>query len=161
MPVVTNEGIASTVARPLQETAARPTQDITFLARTISRAADTNSFQEPELPQWDMSTAETKAAWTQGRKEARARFREEAQAAAQGETLPPVANPSPTMLLYYSYLMARRGWEQRQEILSASNANTAADLSASSADSTSSLVARSVSAVADMYWCIDNLGKAL
>jgi hypothetical protein len=53
------------------------------------------------------------------------------------------------MLLYYNYLMARRGWEQHQ----------ATDALASSADSTSGLVARSVNAVADMYWCIDNLGK--
>jgi hypothetical protein len=81
--------------------------------------------------------------------EARARFRAEALAVEQGETLPPVANPSPAMLLYYNYLMARRGWEQHQ----------ATYVLASSADSTSGLVARSVNAVADMYWCIDNLGK--
>ncbi len=88
---------------------------------------------------------------TQGRMEARARFRAEALAVEQGETLPPIANPSPAMLLYYNYLMARRGcgWEQHQ----------ATDVLASSADSTSDLVARSVNAVAHMHWCIDNLWK--
>jgi hypothetical protein len=84
--------------------------------------------------------------------EARARFRAEALAVEQGKTLPPVANPNPAMLLYYNYLMARRGWEQRQATgFSVSHANTAADLLASSTDSTSGLVTRSVNAVADMY----------
>jgi hypothetical protein len=64
------------------------------------------------------------------------------------------------MLLYYNYLMARRRWEQRQVAgSSASYANTAADVLASSSDGTSGLVIRSANAVADMHLCIDNLGK--
>jgi hypothetical protein len=54
-PVVANEGIGGTVAPPLQETAARPPQDSAFLARTLSRAANTISSDEPALPYWDMN----------------------------------------------------------------------------------------------------------
>jgi hypothetical protein len=104
-PVSANEGIGGTVApsqRSLRETAARPANDSELLENIRTGAADTSSFQEPELLQSDMSTTETRVAWTQGRKEARARFKAEAQAAERGETLPPVTNPClGTLVLHF------------------------------------------------------------
>jgi hypothetical protein len=165
-PALANEGIGGMVAPSHRLTreraAARPANNSESLESSRSSASDTTSFHEPELPYWDMSTVETRAAWTQGRTETRARFRAEALAVVKGETIPPIANPSPAMLLYYNYLMARREWEQRPTTgTSIGHVNTTADadLLASSTDRTSGLVIRSVSVVADMYWCIDNLGK--
>ncbi len=107
-----------------------------------------------------MSTAETRAAWADGRKEARARFKAEREAAGRGEVLPPVVNSSPAMLLYLGYLTERHAWQQRQAAdPTASSASAASDSLASSVDGTQGLFVRSVNAVADMYWCIDNLNK--
>jgi hypothetical protein len=56
--------------------------------------------------------------------------------------------------------MARRGWEQCQATdSSVSRVSTVAGFLTSSTDGTSGLAVRSASAVADMHWCIDNLGK--
>jgi hypothetical protein len=154
--VVANEGIGSTVAPPLQETAARPPQSSTLLTSTITEAADTISSDESAMLQWDMSTAESRAAWYEGRKEARPRRKAKAEAAERGETLPPVVNPSPAMLLNLAGLAARTARQQRQApVLPASVANAAA------ADvlGAAGILARSINAVADMHWCIDNLDK--
>jgi hypothetical protein len=140
--------------------AARPANYAEAIEDAETSAADTTSFREPEWPHWDMSTAASRAEWSQARLDARTRFKAEAQAANFGQVLSPIVNPSTAILLYYNYLMARRGWEQRQVAgSSASNADTAADLLASSSDGTSGLVIRSANAVADMHWCIGNLGK--
>ncbi len=136
VPVVANEGTVGTATLPLQETAARPPQESTSLVDTMSGAADTSSSMESDMLHWDMSTAESRAAWHAERREALAQRKAESEAAARGETLPPVANPSSAMQLHLSGLEARRVRQQRQ----------AADI-----------LARSANAVADMQWCIDNL----
>ena len=147
VPVGTDEGIGSTMTPPSTETATRPPQDSTSMVNNMSGAADAISKAESDMLQWDMSTAESRDAWYEGRKEARARRKAEAEGAARGETLPPVANPSLVMQLHLSGLDARRARQQRQ----------AADLSASSANAAADVLARSVNAVADMHWCINNL----
>jgi hypothetical protein len=148
------------LTREREREAARPANYVETVENAGTSAANATSFQEPELPSWDMSTAASRAEWSQARLDARTRFKAEAQAAKLGQVLSPIFNPSTAMLLYYNYLMARRGWEQRQVASSsASHMNTAADLLASSSDGTSGLVIRSANAVADMHWCTDNLGK--
>jgi hypothetical protein len=114
VPVVANESIVGTATLPLQETAALPPQNNTSLVDTMSRAADTISSEESAMLQWDMSTADSRAAWYEGRKEARARRKAEAEAAERGETLPPVVNPGPAMLLNLAGLAARHARQQRQ-----------------------------------------------
>jgi hypothetical protein len=151
-----NENIGGTVAPSHRLTrereAARPAKYVEAVENTETSAADTTSFREPELPHWDMSTTASRAEWTQARLDARTRFKAEAQAAQLGQVLSPIFNPSPAMLLYYNYLMARRRWEQHQVAdSSVSSANTAAGLLASSSDGTSGLGIRSASAVADMH----------
>jgi hypothetical protein len=135
-PVVANEDIGSTVTLPLQETTARPPQESTSLVDTMSGAADTSSSMESDMLHWDMSTAESRAAWHAGRREALIQRKAESEAAARGETIPPVANPSPSMQLHLAGLDARRVRQQRQA---------------------TDILARSANAVADMQWCIDNL----
>jgi hypothetical protein len=161
---VANENIGGTVAPShrltLEREAALSANYVETVENSETSAADTTSFREPELPHWDMSTVESRAQWTQGRLDARARFKAEARAVGLGQILPPVDNPSPAMLLYYNYLMARRGWKQGHATdFSRRRANTATGLSASFTDGTSGLVIKPASAVADMHWCIDNLGK--
>jgi hypothetical protein len=160
VPVGTDEGIGSTMTPPSTETATRPPQDSTSMVNNMSGAADAISKAESDMLQWDMSTAESRDAWYEGRKEARARRKAEAEAAERGETLPPVANPSPAMLLNLSGLAARHARQQRQvaSILT-SSVNSAADIFTSSGDVAANIVARSVNAVADMHWCINNLDK--
>jgi hypothetical protein len=109
VPVVANEGIDSTATPPLQETAARPPKDSTSLVDTMSGAANTSSSTVP-----DMSTAERRAAWQAERDEARAQRKAESEAAARGESMPPVANPSPSMQLHLASLEARVVRQQRQ-----------------------------------------------
>ncbi len=67
--------------------------------RTETSAGDTTSFKEPELPCWDMSTEASRAEWSQGRLDARNRFKAEAKAAELGQVLPPLSNPGTAMLL--------------------------------------------------------------
>jgi hypothetical protein len=98
----------------LEREAARPANYVETVENAETSAAESTSFREPELPFWDMSTKDFRAEWTQARLDARTRFKAEAQAAQLGQVLSPIFNPSPAVLLYYNYLMARRGWEQRQ-----------------------------------------------
>ncbi len=100
--------------------------------RIETSADDTTSFQEPVLPHWDVSTAASRAEWSQARLDARNRFKAEAKAAQLGQVLPPMRNPSTAMLLYYNYLMARRGWEQQVVDSGTSSASTSTNLLASS-----------------------------
>ncbi len=65
-PVVANEDIDSNVTLPLQETAARTPQESISLVDTMSGAADTSSSMESDMHHWDMSTAESRAAWHLG-----------------------------------------------------------------------------------------------
>jgi hypothetical protein len=75
----------------------------------------------------------------------------EAEAAARGETLPPVANPSPAMQLYLTGLVARQARQKQRQV---------ADMFNGSANVAADILTRSVNAVvADMHWCIDNLDK--
>jgi hypothetical protein len=159
-----NENIGGTVAPSqrliMEREATRPANYVETVENAGTSADNTTSFQEPELPYWDMSTAASRAEWSQARLDARTRFKAEAQAAKLGQVLLPIVNPSTAMLLYYNYLMARRGWEQHQVAgSSASHASTASNPLSSSSFGTSGLVIRSANAVADMHWCIDNLDK--
>jgi hypothetical protein len=103
---VANENTGDTVApshRLIRErAAARPANYVETVESSGTSAADTTSFREPELPHWDMSTVESRVELTQGRLDARARFKAEARAAELGQVLPPIAYPSPAMLLYYN-----------------------------------------------------------
>ena len=103
VPSVANENIGGMVAPSHRLTrereAARPADYIETMENSDTSAADTTSFRESELPHWDMSTAASRAEWTQGRLDARARFRAEARAVGLEQILPPVDNPSPAMLL--------------------------------------------------------------
>ena len=96
---VANENIGGMIAPSQRLTrereAARPANYIETVENSETSAADTTSFREPELPHWDMSTAGSRAEWTQGRLDARARFKAEARAVELGQILPPVDNPSP------------------------------------------------------------------
>ncbi len=151
-----NENIGGTVAPSqrlmMEREAARPANYVEMVENAGTNAVNTTSFQEPKLPYWDMSTAESRAELSQARLDARARFKAEARAAQLGQVLPTIGNSSTAMSLYYNYLMARRRWEQHQVAgSSTSSANTAANLLASFSEVTSGLVIRSASAAADMH----------
>ncbi len=80
-----DENIGGTVAPShrltLEREAARPANYVERVENAETSAAEATSFREPELPFWDMNTKETRAEWTQGRLDARTRFKAEAQAA--------------------------------------------------------------------------------
>jgi hypothetical protein len=118
---------------------ARPVNHAEGVGNDDASADNTTSFREPELPHWDMSTAASRAEWSQARLDARNRFKAEAKAAQLGQVLSPMRNPSTAMLLYYNCLMARRGWEQQVVDSATSSANTATNLLASSSGDISGL----------------------
>jgi hypothetical protein len=106
VPSAANENAGGTVAPSqrlmMEREAARPANYVETVENTETSVEDTTSFREPELPYWDMSTAASRAEWSQARLDARTRFKAEARAAQLGQVLAPIGNSSTAMSLYYN-----------------------------------------------------------